>query len=537
MRRNVLEHGSDRTRGTLEAALAVVSIIACAGPAVAGDAGGTLQAKTLVLELDSGVSQFRLDDGDATTDDPFQVIFDRKIIKNSLSCQLGLSPPETVGGQILGTDPAIYPPLVSFDGTSPAPGIDSSKFALGGRTNKGTGCGQLEFGQSLRLETPHLLLGGGRLQLEVKQDASARGEYVLDGETVAMRYLLSGTAPAAPPFEVTDACFASGIASCDPANTLIADCINACEATGLVTRIKGRADGGPDSGNQDDGFWPFSVPIHNVEVYNILENRNGVRGKISLKGGAEYEAPRTLEVRSTWTAFEAEGLLGCLDTDTEGANLLVRRLCDQGELIPYNLEYDTEARLVTFDVDTGGQEVQTTFDVCWKPQPADELHPTLLSFQVGVGPEDTNPQNGTPDCLEADPHPTCFEVGGCVGTPTYECFNADGSRPNPPVQGCVDPARCLEEDPADCVLCDTGQTCELVKLDPPSACEDEEPCTTNADCQDGSECKPRFPDRDEGLEGDNYGCWYKQDDLVTSEDTVGQCEGIFTNTDQRLFKR
>ena len=74
-----------------------------------------------------------------------------------------------------------------------------------------------------------------------------------------------------------------------------------------VSSILGRADGGPDSKELDDGFWVFKAPVHNVEVYEILTNSDGGRGKLSIKGGGEFPDPSNN--RSSWLAFEVDGLL------------------------------------------------------------------------------------------------------------------------------------------------------------------------------------------------------------------------------------
>jgi hypothetical protein len=101
------------------------------------------------------------------------VIFDQKIIKNNLGCVLGLAPPsdEFTGGT----------PLVSIAANSPSEaGIDAGKFALGVRTHKGTGCGQIEHDEIFTLASEptasgkRLLLGDARVQIEAKQDVSAR---------------------------------------------------------------------------------------------------------------------------------------------------------------------------------------------------------------------------------------------------------------------------------------------------------------------------------------------------------------------------
>ena len=277
-----------------------VAFLALGGPALAGETGGNLLPGSLLLELDATDSQFRLIDCvdvdllgngnecDDTLATPntlgTQVIWDRKLTKAKDSCLAALDPPEDNPAGMNGNLPS---PLVSFPGAPAFTnwGTDEGKFALGGKegNKKGAGCGQLEFGEILRLEFNLGFLTDFRIQVEAKQDASVRVILISDDginppQEVGRRYLLSGRAPLNPPAEI-----AAVLAGPNPEH---------------VTTILGRSDGGPDSGNNDDGFWISGLffgddptPAHNVEVFEIRENSNGVRGKISFKGGGEFIDP------------------------------------------------------------------------------------------------------------------------------------------------------------------------------------------------------------------------------------------------------
>jgi hypothetical protein len=72
---------------------------------------------------------------------------------------------------------------------------------------------------------------------------------------VGIRYLLSGRSASNPPAEIA-----------------------AAPAEHVTIISPNRADGGPDSMEQDDGFWNFTAPVHNIEVYEILENADGSYG-------------------------------------------------------------------------------------------------------------------------------------------------------------------------------------------------------------------------------------------------------------------
>jgi hypothetical protein len=522
--------------GAFARSLVALALLAFAGPAWAGEqGGGTLQAVgTLLLELDANTSRFRLadctdltgpdgePDGKCDSDgstllwgeasgDPFQVIFDQKIIKNNLGCVLGLAPPsdEFTGGT----------PLVSIAANSPSEGgIDAGKFALGVRTNKGTGCGQIEHGETFTLATEppaigkRLLLGDARVQIEAKQDVSARVELCLDAcpvepEKKVFRYLLTGNGINSPPLEVTQACEGLLVTSCP-----------------LVSLALPRNDGGPDSKEQDDAFWEFSAPLHNIEVYSVLPNADGVVGKISIKGGGEFPEcaaepncnalDSRAAVRSTWLAFEAEGVLNCFERFVEADNFSGRRLLNPDlndptlcALIPYKAEYfrdftgDGTVSLASFDANTGGQNVNFTFQVCFEEEPVSTAsEPTLFSFR----------QDLIPATCEAEG--ACFALDLCVGTPTYQCFDDDVPTGQPCVQ---DEARCFDD--LTCDLCPTGQSCELFELALPEGVT--------------------FPDRDDEVFGINYACTYTSEEVYSDLDKVTICEGIFLTDDAKALRR
>lgn len=537
--------------GAFGTSLVTLALLAIAGPASAGEqGGGTLQAVgTLLLELDANTSRFRLADctdvnGDGFCDsdgttllwgaggDPFQVIFDQKIIKNNLGCVLGLAPPsdEFTGGT----------PLVSIAANAPSEaGIDAGKFALGVRTNKGTGCGQIEHGETFTLATEpaasgkRLLLADARIQIEAKQDASARVELCLDEcpvelEKKVVRYLLTGNAVNNPPLEVTQACGSSPVTSCP-----------------LVSVALPRSDGGPDSKEQDDAFWEFSAPLHNIEVYSVLTNGDGAAGKLSIKGGGEFPEctagpdcnafDSRAAVRSTWLAFEAEGVLNCFERFEETDNFSGRRLLNDGvtdptqcELIPYDAEYfdnfeGQSVSLASFDANTGGQDVNFTFAVCFAEEHVDTAgDPTLYSFRQDLDPTTCDTvgaclQTGaacSADCGVDDPCVfPCFALETCEGTPTYQCFG--GSGPIAGTEGCVqDEARCFE-DP-DCILCAANESCELSDLAAPAG---------------------GFPDRDLSVPGINYACTFTSEEVYRNLDKVTICEGIFQTDDAKALRR
>ncbi len=485
-----------RTRA-IETALATLGTLALAVPALAGDQGGNLESiGTLVLELGPDVSQgsragqFRLDDGDPQTTDRYQVIFDQKVIRNNLSCLLGLAPsvqfpPDHPDTKAFQGDAE----LVSLAGSVPVAGIDVGKFAIGGRDGKGTGCGQLSGGEIGRLDVGSLLLAGPmQLQVEAKQNAAMQLSFLLrrrlpDADCADLgvsppcfeetpvgtpRYLVTGNAAQNPPPEVAAAC---GCAAGDTA--CVAACV--CQPTtanpGLcdsstVTGILDRADGGPDSGNQDDGIWRIgNSPAHNAEVYRILQNSDGSAGAVSLKGGGEYPAP-TLAVRSTWTAFEADGVLACGDPFFNDDGTVTGSRTNAGECaspIPYDLEFDGEE--VVFNVrDTSNQGTAFAFKVRFDQEAAPggfPISPTILSYAAtGVSCSDPPPvpEDGPP-FSEA-----CIPLDLCVGTPIRQC--ADGN-------ACV-----IDTD------CAVGG-CQLVDLLPPAL---------------------GFPDQVEGNQTLEYGC-------------------------------
>jgi hypothetical protein len=536
--------------GPLGPGLVALALLAFADPAAAGQqGGGTLRAAgTLLLELDANTSRFRLSDctdvngdrfcdSDGTTPlwgaggDPFQVIFDQKIVKNNLGCTLGLAPPS--GEFTGGTE------LVSIAASSPSdPGIDAGKFALGVRANRGTGCGQVEDGETFTLMTrprpdgKRLLLADAQIQVEAKQDVSARVEVCLDECPVdpvdkVFRYLLTGNGIDNPPLEVTQACRGVPVATCP-----------------LVSLALPRNDGGPDSKEQDDAFWEFSAPLHNIEVYDVLTNSNGVVGKLSIKGGGEFpectsedpkcnpDDPRAA-VRSTWLAFEAEGVLNCFERFVEADNFSGRRLLNDGvtdptqcELIPYNADYFDDGQSVSvasFDATTGGQDVNFTFAVCFAEEHvATAVDPTLYSFRQDLDPTTCDSvgaclQTGTAcsaDCGVDGPCVfPCFALETCEGTPTYQCFGDSG--PIAGTVGCVqNEARCFE-DP-ECILCAANQSCELSDLAPPAG---------------------GFPDRDLAVPGINYACTFTSAEVYGELDKVTICEGIFQTDDAKALRR
>ena len=457
---------------TLGAGLVALALLAPAAPASAGQAGNLQPVGTLLLELDATTSQFRLDDGDGdASDDRVQLIFDRKIIKPNDACLVGLTPP----------DPPDPNSLVSLEDSPTAWGIDTGKLALGGRTKKGNGCGQVEFGEISRLEVNSLLLTDTSIQVEAKQNASARVTLILDDGTtetvVGTRYLLSGRAVDNPPAEV------------------------AAAPPGDVTVIlANRPDGGPDSGQQDDGFWVFSAPFHNVEVYEILTNSDGTQGKLSIKGGGEFPIPSAN--RSTWLAFEPDGLLACSDPfATEG---VTGNRTNEGTCVarvPYELGFDGEE--VTFNVlDTANQGAAYAFRVRFDSEAAAHpIDPTILSYDpAGVDCTGVDLQNGP--FTEA-----CIPLTLCLGTPIRRCSNDLDL-------GC-------QED----IDCGTGNSCRLVDLLPPAGgfpdlvepsndpadtdeygcvceedvlylgpglCDDGSSCEQSADCTDGSTCQDQI---------------------------------------------
>jgi hypothetical protein len=454
--------------------LAAFALLALASPAPAGQAGNLQPVGKLLLELDAETSQFRLDDGDPTTPDPVQLIFDQKINKPKDGCLVGLYPD--------GSDPTDPDALVSLSESPTDWGIDAGKFALGGRAGKGTGCGQFEFGEIGRIRVNSLLLTDASVQVEAKQDVAAKVTLILDDgveeEVVGTRYLLSGRAVSNPPDEVAGA---------PPAHVSII--------------LPNRPDGGPDSGELDDGFWNFAAPPHNVEVYTTLTNADGTQGKLSIKAGAEFELPDLN--RAWWIAFEADGLLPCWGDFSSDEGATGSRTGEGACIarIPFESSFDGEE--FTFNtLDTENQGTAFAFQLRFDPEPA--LHPiprTVLSYAPG----------GV-DCTNADPDdPTtfteaCIGLTLCLGTPIRRCGDKDGP-------GC-------QED-ADCT---GGLACEFIDLLPPGVfpdlvadspatveygcvceedvlyvgpglCGDGSSCAVDADCTDESTCQLFSGDR------------------------------------------
>jgi hypothetical protein len=463
-----IRHPRGLRPGPFHLALAGLALLALAGPAVAGT--GHLQpAGTLLLELDTHTSQFRLDDGDGNPgNDRFQVIFDQKLNKAADACLLGLTPPSSAPGVAPGNAQ-----LVSLPGPTDW-GIDTGKLALGSRTKKGTGCGQIEAGEVAHLETHGLILGDASIQVEAKQDASVRVILILDdGVTqteVGRRYLLSGRAVANPPAEA------------------------AAHPDDVSVILGGRPDGGPDSGNNDDGFWAFSAPLHNVEVFQILTNSDGTQGKLSIKGGGEFPNPSAN--RSEWTVFEADGVIGCGDafscegndncTSSEGGvsgNRTLTGACTAS--IPYQLKFD--GTQVTFNYrDTAHQNPGIALDVAWESEAGQyPVEPTILSYDP----------DGVVDCSAGEfATNACIPLTLCEGTPIRRCSQ--------------DSTQACEKD-ADCA---PGDTCRLVDLVAPGRCSDGASCQVDADCQDGSSCVVGFPDLVPSTpDTTEYGCICEED--------------------------
>lgn len=434
-----------RALGTGLVALALVAI---AGPVRAGDQGGNLlPVGTLLLELDAAASQFRLIDCvdmaspgnqcDGTGSVPntlgFQAIFDQKLNKAKDACLAGLAPPDSAPGVVPGDAE-----LVSFPGAPDSTdwGIDEGKFALGARTKKGTGCGQFEAGEIGRLVVNSGFVTDGRIQVEAKQNASAKLTMLLDDgvtqQEVGRRYLLTGGALANPPAEVVAACAPGPVSGCP-----------------LVTQILGRTDGGPDSGNLDDGFWPFSGPAHNVEVYEILTNSDGAAGKLSIKGGGEFPDP--INNRSSWIAFASDGFIGCGEEVSNGAGVTVGRTNEGActAAVPYDLEFAVgiDNQEVTFNaLDSTGDGAAYVVDVRWDTETAQLPIPkTIFSYDV--------------DGVDCDSPPVDPEGDGpfsesCIGMPLCE---------GTPIRSCADGSACQED--ADCT---DGSACRLVDLLPPA---------------------------------------------------------------------
>jgi hypothetical protein len=456
-------HGFERGLGPILAALA---LLALANPALAGQEGNLQPVGRLLLELDVATSQFRLDDGDVATADPVQQIFDRKILKAKDACLVGLTPD--------GSDPNA---LVSLADSPTDWGIDTGKLALGGRAGKGTGCGQFEFGEIARIQANSLLLTNASIQVEAKQNAAAKVTLILDdgvAETVVgTRYLLSGRAASSPPAE---------IAAAPPAH--------------VSTILANRPDGGPDSKEQDDGFWNFEAPFHNIEVFEILTNGDGTQGKLSLKGGGEFPDPSAN--RSEWTAFDPDGLLFCADGFSNEAGTATGSRTNEGACIsriPYELDFDGFE--MTFNVlDPENQGSAFAFRVQFAPEPvAHPIPKTVLAYALeGV------------DCTGVDVDDPSTFTDGCIGLTLCE---------GTPIRRCTGTESGCQND----LDCADGSTCRLSDLLPPAGgfpdlvddspttveygciceedvlylgaglCEDGSGCEEDADCADSSTCE------------------------------------------------
>jgi len=455
--------------------LATLALLSLTNPALAGQEGNLQPVGKLLLEFDTTVSQFRLDDGDGATADPVQQVFDRKTIKQKDACLVGLTPD--------GSNPTDPNALVSLSESSTEWGIDTGKLALGGRTGKGTGCGQLEFGEIIRIRANSLLLTDASVQVEAKQNAAAKVTLILDDGTaetvVGTRYLLSGRAASNPPAEVVAA------------------------PTADVTTILGnRPDGGPDSKEQDDGFWVFEAPFHNIEVFEILTNSDGTRGKLSIKGGGEFPDPSAN--RTEWIAFDPDGLLFCADGfSTDGGTATGSRTNEGGCLsrIPY--EFDFDGFEWTFNVrDPDNQGTAFAFRIDFDPEPAEHPIPkTVLAYALeGV------------DCTGVDLDDPSTFTDGCIGLTLCE---------GTPIRRCVGTSIGCQTD-SDCA---DGNACRLTDLLPPAGgfpdlvadspttveyacvceenvlylgagiCDDGSSCEKDADCADSSTCEVAAEDQ------------------------------------------
>jgi len=464
-------HGFERGLGITLTALV---LLVFAGPVQAGQQGNLQPVGRLLLELDAATSQFRLDDGDPATADPVQQIFDRKIVKSKDACLVGLAPD--------GSDPTDPNALVSLAGSPTEWGIDTGKLALGARSGRGTGCGQLEFGEIARIQVNSLLLTNVSLQVEAKQDAAAKVTLILDDgveqTVVGTRYLLSGKAASNPPAE---------IAAAPPAH--------------VSTILANRPDGGPDSKELDDGFWNFEAGFHNIEVYEILTNSDGTQGKLSIKGGGEFPVPSAN--RSEWAAFDPDGLLFCADGFSNDTGTATGSRTNEGACIsriPFDLEFDgVEMTFNVFDPDN--QNAAFAFRVKFDPEAvADPIPRTILAYSPdGV------------DCANVDLEDpstftdACIGLSLCVGTPVRRC--ADGS-------SCQEDADCADD--STCRLTDllppAGGFPDLVEASPttqeygciceedvlyigPGVCDDGSSCEKDADCAGGGSCQLFSEDR------------------------------------------
>lgn len=452
--------------------LAALALLVLASPAPAGQQGNLQPVGRLLLELDTATSQFRLDDNDGATADPTQLIFDQKILKAKNACLMGLTPD--------GSNPTDPDALVSIADSPTDWGIDTGKLALGGRTGKGTGCGQLEFGEVLRFQTNSLLLTNANIQVEAKQDASAKLTMFLDDGVdvtfVGTRYLLSGRAASNPPAEVV-----------------------AAPPEHVITILANRPDGGPDSKQQDDGFWIIEAPFHNIEVFEILTNSDGTTGKLSIKGGGEFADPSAN--RSEWIAYDPDGLLFCEDGFSTGEGAATGSRTNEGTCIsriPFEFDFDGEE--MTFNVlDPDDQGAAFAFRVRFDAEPAEHPIPrTVLAYSpdgvdcTGVDLED---QSTFTDA--------CIGMTLCVGTPVRLCADGSGCQED---TDCTDDSTCRLSDlippsggfpdlvDESATTLEYGCICEEdVLVLGPGLCDDGSSCENDADCTGGGSCE-LFPE-------------------------------------------
>jgi hypothetical protein len=446
--------------------LAAMALLVLASPAQAGTEGNLEPVGTLLLEIDDATSQFRLDDGDAGTTDPVQQIFDRKIIKRKDSCLMGLSPD--------GSDPTDPNALVSIADSPTDWGIDTNKLALGARDGKGTGCGQIESGEIARIVVPYLLLTNASVQVEAKQDVSAKVTLILDDgvtETVVgTRYLLSGRSASDPPAE---------IAAAPPEHVSVIH--------------PNRPDGGADSGIADDGFFDFEAPYHNIEVYQVVTNANGSIGKFSIKGGGEFAIPSAN--RSKWTAYDPDGLLPCAGEFSNEEGTATGSRTNEGACtsrMPFEFEHVGDE--FTFVVgDTENQGAAFVFQSLFDAEAATFPIPRSILAYSASGIDCTDVDLEDPSTFTD----ACIGLTLCEGTPIRRCADGSGCRED---EDCADDSTCRMID-----LLPDGVFPDLVASSPetleygcicaehmifvgPGTCDDGSSCAIDDDCSDSGLC-------------------------------------------------
>jgi hypothetical protein len=248
----------------------------------------------------------------------------------------------------------------------------------------------------MRFRVNSVLLTNATVQVEAKQDAVGKVTLILDDGTsetvVGTRYLLSGRSASNPPAEV---------AAAPPAH--------------VTTILANRPDGGPDSKEQDDGFWNFDAPAHNVEVYQILANAEGSLGKLSLKGGGEFLNPSAN--RSEWIAIDADGLLFCADGFSNDDSTVTGSRTNEGACIsriPYELDFDGFE--MTFNVlDSDNQGTAFAFQIQFDPEPvAYPIPKTVLAYAL-EGVDCTGVDVNDPPTYTA----SCIGLTLCEGTPIW----------------------------------------------------------------------------------------------------------------------